>query len=139
MLTITLTNDFDRAAALQGLIEAANVRSVEAEGLVDTGATGLVIPPELAVVLGVSIIKHGTIRLADGRILAVDRVGPIRIEILGRDMVTDAIVLPGAPRVLIGQIPLEALDFVVDPRSGELRQNPEHPDGPEMEVFVVAA
>ncbi len=44
------------------------------------------------------------------------RVTGVRLEILGRDMTCDALVLPEGTQALIGQIPLEALDLIVDPK-----------------------
>ena len=66
------------------------------------------------------------------------RVGNLRLEILGREMTTDALILPAGATALIGQIPLEALDLLVDPKSGELRVNPESPDMPLLDLMRVA-
>ena len=49
-----------------------------------------------------------------------------------------ALAAPEGTIPLIGQIPLEALDLVVDPRSQELRTNPAHPDGPLMYALHAA-
>jgi hypothetical protein len=37
---------------------------------------------------------------------------------------------------LLGQIPLESLDFVIDPRNQRLAPNPESPD-PEMALMEI--
>jgi hypothetical protein len=52
------------------------------------------------------------------------------VEILGRDTVCEAFVLPAGTTALLGQIPLEALDLIVDPSSREVRVNPASPDAP---------
>jgi hypothetical protein len=39
---------------------------------------------------------------------------------------------------LIGQIQLEWLDLVVDPKSRDVIANPAHPDGPVLELLHVA-
>jgi hypothetical protein len=39
---------------------------------------------------------------------------------------------------LIGQIPLEALDLIVDPKSREVRVNPESPDAPLLEILLAS-
>jgi hypothetical protein len=39
---------------------------------------------------------------------------------------------------LIGQIPLEELDLVVDPKSRELSVNPASPDMPLLDLMAVA-
>lgn len=45
-------------------------------------------------------------------------------------MTCDALVLPAGATALIGQIPLEGLDLIVDPKSREVRVNPLSPDMP---------
>ena len=50
----------------------------------------------------------------------------IRLTIQGRMCTVDVIEVPDNVPVRIGQIPLEQLDFVVDPRNRTLIGNPEH-------------
>ena len=45
---------------------------------------------------------------------------------MGRDCVTEVVQLPDDRPVLVGQIPLEMLDFVVDVPNHRLIGNPEH-------------
>lgn len=130
MTKVKLTNHVDQVNALQGRLLPAQVRSVEVEGLVDTGATTLIIPEDVSTALGLNQLGTKKLRLADGSVVEVPRVTGLLVEILGRDMECDALVLPAGTRTLIGQIPLEALDLVVDPKSGDLRPNPDHPDAP---------
>jgi hypothetical protein len=47
-------------------------------------------------------------------------VSPVELIWKNRRMVCDALVLPYATEILLGAIPLEALDIVVDPRFGEV-------------------
>jgi len=47
-------------------------------------------------------------------------------------------VMPAGSAPLVGQIPLEELDLIVDPRGQELRPNPEHPDGPVLDALLAA-
>jgi hypothetical protein len=53
-------------------------------------------------------------------------VAPIRIEFENRSCTTDAYVLGDEP--LIGVIPIEAMDCIIDPRNQRLVVNPKHPD-----------
>ena len=76
--------------------------------------------------------------MADGRLHELDWVTGIEIEILGREATCDAMVLPAGTPALIGQVPLELLDLVVDPRSREVRVNPESPDAPIFELYADA-
>lgn len=50
----------------------------------------------------------------------------VRLTIRGRECTMDVIEVPDSVPVLIGQLPLEHLDFVVDPRSRTLIGNPAH-------------
>jgi clan AA aspartic protease len=135
MNVVKLTNDIDLDRWRTRTLKRHKVRTVTVPGLVDTGATGLIVPADVIAPLGLSVLGHHRVRLADGTLRRVARVGPVRLEILGRDMVIDALVMPRGKRVLIGQIPLEMLDLVVEPRTRLLRPNPEHPDAPELDAL----
>jgi clan AA aspartic protease len=134
MTTIKLSNSLDLSNAKRGLITPDSVRSVEIEALIDTGAFGLCIPEEAADLLGVEVFTHRPARTADGRTIEVPVVGPIELEVLGRSMTGDAMVLPHGTQALVGAIPLEYLDLVVVPRTGEVIGNPAHPDGPVYRI-----
>ena len=54
--------------------------------------------------------------LADGTIRIVDVVGPIVINFSNRTTSCNAAVLPGQSEVLLGAIPMEDLDVVIDPK-----------------------
>jgi hypothetical protein len=66
-------------------------------------------------------------------------VGGVHITILGRDTFTSALVEGPGTTALIGQIPLEELDLLVDPKSRELRVNPASPDAPLLDILSAAA
>jgi clan AA aspartic protease len=136
MPTIRLTNEDDYANRNAGL--DVPLRSIEMPALVDTGATMLVLPAEVVAKLGLRTLGASKVRLADGRREDVLRVGPVRLEILGRPTTCEALVLPTGTQALIGQIPLEALDLIVDPKSQEVRPNPASPDAPLLDLLAVA-
>ena len=50
----------------------------------------------------------------------------------------DALVIARGATPLIGQVQLEVLDLIVDPKSRGLRVNPESPDVPLMDLMAVA-
>ena len=138
MTKVKLTNATDIELARQGLIPPDAVRTIEVDALVDTGATMLALPADLVARLGVPEIEKRQLRLADGSIIPSSKVGDLRIEILGRQMTGDALVLPPGVTPLIGQIQLEEMDLVVDPASREARPNPAHPDGPILDLLCAA-
>jgi hypothetical protein len=59
----------------------------------------------------------------------------VRLTIQGRDCAIDVGEIGNEFPVLIGQIPLELLDWVVDPKGQRLIGNPEHGGEQIMEVF----
>lgn len=138
MTKVTLWNNTDLDNAERGLMRPEDVRTVEIEALVDTGATQMVIPIEICLKLGLRPGRTVPVRLADGTDRMMTYYTSLHISILGRDMNCDTLAAPEGTTPLIGQIPLEALDLVVDPKSRELRTNPAHPDGPLMYALRAA-
>ena len=61
--------------------------------------------------------------------------GAVRLTILGRDCTTEVAEVPDDCPVLIGQIPLELLDFVVDPAGRRLIGNPAHGGEHMLDMF----
>ena len=86
MTKVKLTNFTDMQMAERGLIPRESVRHVEIDALADTGAIAMAIPADVAEELGASVVRHDTVRVADGRVLPVDYVGALWIEVLGRGM-----------------------------------------------------
>src|SRR5262245_49831832 len=58
--------------------------------------------------------------------VVLDMYGVVKLTIQGRDWNGDVVELPDECPALIGQLPLEGLDFVVDPAGQRLNGNPEH-------------
>ncbi len=135
MAKIRLVNAWDRGSADRGLIDESQVRAIEIEALVDTGATTLALPAEVVERLELTELRRRNVRLADGSIREVPYVGNLWIEILGRGMSCDALVLPRGATALIGQIPLEGLDLIVDPKSRDVAVNPASPDMPLYDLL----
>jgi hypothetical protein len=50
----------------------------------------------------------------------------VRLTIQGRSCTVDVMEVPDDVPALVGQIPLEHLDFVIDPREQKLIGNPRH-------------
>lgn len=61
------------------------------------------------------------------------------MEILGRETTCDALVHEAGTTPLIGQIPLEALDLVVDPKNLVVSVNPASPDAPMLDILAASA
>jgi clan AA aspartic protease len=125
-VTAKLTNAFDEGRLRRGMIEPAQVRTCQAEALVDTGAVRTVLPRDIVTRLGLEIRGQLMVAYADGRTEAVNVTEPVMVELLGRDASDEALVL--GDEVLIGQTVLERLDLFVDCQRGRLVPNPAHPD-----------
>ncbi len=135
LTTAKLTNVFDQDRAKAGELQPREVRTVEVEGLVDTGATMLVLPGDVVQKLGVPLVREVTVTYANGGKAQRSIARGIVIEIQGRDAIVDAIVEPEAKTVLIGQVPLEVMDLIVDPKKATLGPRPESPDSPLIELY----
>ncbi len=122
----TIENLGDLYAVERGLLRPDQVRRIVVrDALVDTGATVLSLPARMIRELGLA--KRGTKRITSSKgVTEADRYDAVRLTIQERDCPVDVLEVPDAVPVLIGQIPLENLDLVVDPRGGKLIGNPEH-------------
>jgi clan AA aspartic protease len=107
-----------------------NLQQVDINALVDTGATFMCVTEEIALQLGFDIteVSQQLVTLADGHQRKVPKIAPIEIAFENRSYVTEAVVLGDEP--LLGVIPLEAMDLIVDPRQQILMANPQHPNYP---------
>jgi predicted aspartyl protease len=109
-----VANDEDLVRAKSGLITPAEVRRTRLSGVVDTGATRLVLPATVASALGLPETGTVTVRFADGRQGRKKTVGHVYLEIQNRGSVFSAVVEPGRTDALIGAIVLEELDLIPD-------------------------
>ncbi len=111
---IEVANDEDLVRAKDGLIHADAVRRERVRGVVDSGATRLVIPKAVADRLGLEVTGTAQVRYADGRTGQRPIVQRVHLRYGDRDSVFNAIVEPGRDSALIGAIVLEDLDLLVD-------------------------
>lgn len=117
---VELANDKDLINAEAGLIPPDQVRRARIRGVVDSGATRLVIPESLAQQLGLDTSKTIQVRYADGRVADRPIAQRVHLTYGGRDSIFNAIVEPDRESALIGAIVLEDLDFLVDCTNGRL-------------------
>ena len=123
---VTFENVRDLWAAEQGLIPADRIRRIVVkDALVDTGATYLSMPTRMIRQLGLSKGDTRRIRTCAGLVDA-SLYGPVQFTIQDRTGKLEVMEMADDVPVLIGQIPLELLDFVVDPQSCSLIGNPAH-------------
>ena len=113
---ITLRNVEDKMKANIGLIQEPEIRQITVNALVDTGAWTLVINEATRKKLGLGIVGAEPGTLADGTKEEYDMAGPLEVLWKNRRVTCDALVLPHANDVLLGAIPLEAMDLTINPR-----------------------
>ncbi len=115
-----VANNDDLAQARHDKLDPAKVRRLRIDGVVDRGASKLVLPGKVAKELGLPVKGKVKVRYADRRRALRDEVEAVYVEIMGRHNVFSAIVEPKRRNALIGAIILEDLDFLVDSRRTRL-------------------
>lgn len=105
-----------------------DLEEIDAQALVDSGAAELCIPQHIANQLRLKQIEEREVRIANGDRVLVPYVGGVRVEVFGRQTVTSAVVL--GDQVLLGAIPMEAMDLLIHPRLLKLMPNPDSPNVP---------
>ena len=117
---ITLMNATDLGNAKNGFIKEEEVRSLTVSALVDTGATKLCISEDVRQKLGLKVVGSAPIRIANGTHVACQVTDPVEIIWKDRFSTLKAYVIPGSNVTLLGVIPLEDMDLMVDPNTQEL-------------------
>ncbi len=87
--------------------------SEEVELLVDTGATLIVVPRDLAGRLGLVPRRHQPIVIAGGA-RDVWPVAEVQLTLDGQEVTTPCFIAPGGP-ALLGAVALESLFLAADP------------------------
>jgi clan AA aspartic protease len=113
---ITLKNEIDVAFAKRGYIKENEVRQMTVQAIVDTGAWTIVINEDTREKLGLDDNGYGEATLADGQKEEYPMAGPLEIRWKNRRFTCDALVLPDAPDILLGAIPLEGMDLTINPK-----------------------
>lgn len=126
LVAAKIENLHDLFSVEMGQLSADQVRSIEVmDALVDTGATGLLVPKRLIAQLGLHPYRIRQGRTLSGS-LELPMYRAVRLTVQGRDCISDVAEIPDEFSVIIGQVPLELLDWVVDPKGQRLIGNPEH-------------
>ncbi|WP_249065893.1 clan AA aspartic protease [Argonema antarcticum] len=129
---IELIRSDDLALVAAGFIQEDRIRRVRVTALVDSGASMLVIPESIKNQLNLRKVDEQQAELADGTVINMDVVGPIEIRFENRRAIADALVLSGEVEVLLGAIPMQAMDVLIDPKNERLIVNPKSPDKARM-------
>jgi clan AA aspartic protease len=125
---IELVSGEDLLNARRGNLDMDEIKKIRITALADTGAIFLCINENIQEYLQLPVMENRRFQLADGKTAQYLVVGPVDIRFQNRQASCDAIVLPGDAEPLLGCIPMEAMDVLIDPLRQELVVNPKHPD-----------
>jgi len=93
-------------------------KSLNVMALIDTGATTLTLPKNLAEKLEVQILGEMDVEMADGTVKRVD-YGVVEVEVSGRRAPAFAAIVEKG-EVCVGVEVLERLGLAVDPATGKI-------------------
>ena len=105
---------------------------VKVKALVDTGALMLCIPEHVALQLSLETESMRAVSVADGRDVNVPYVGPLKVTFGKRFCYVGALVI--GDEVLLGSVPMEDMDLVVNPSRREVTVDPASPNIPHARV-----
>ncbi len=127
-----IANYGDVLKVLEGTLAEDQVRRRTISGVVDPGASMLVLPLGVVKELGLPPGDKINVRYADGRRAQRREAEGAYVELLGRHSTFTAVIEPKRKTALIGAIVLEALDLLVDCK--HQRVIPRDPKGPIAEI-----
>ena len=110
-----------------------SLKPLEVRCLADTGALMMSITETMAIQLKLDELEKRTVTIADGSHRQVPFVGPIRIDFENRFCFTGAFVLGNEP--LLGAVPMEEMDLIVNPSKQKVMPNPDHPNVPQYIMY----
>lgn len=113
-VSFEVANNDDLAAVRRGDLEPGKVRRSMISGIVDSGASRLVLPKRVVEELGLPLTDHVKVKHADGRVTKRPVVEGVYVELQGRHSIFKATVEPNRETALIGALVLDDLDFLVD-------------------------
>lgn len=110
-----------------GFLSEDRIKRMHVTALVDSGAYLLVINDNIKQQLDLPFIEEQTMRLADDSERRVEIVGPVEVRFENRSTTVRAAVFPGNTEPLLGVIPMEDMDVLIDSKQQRLIVNPETP------------
>jgi len=111
---ITLKNIRDIFKAKDGIIKEPEIRQATVDVMVDTGSTTLIINEKLFQQLGLSAMGEREITFANDEKAVCKLTEPIEIHWKDRFVAMSALVIKDASEFLLGVLPLEGMDLLVD-------------------------
>ncbi len=129
---VRLANLFDKKLGQK-------IREIHIEdAIVDSGASMMSLHADYISELGLDLLRTVKVNTAT-EITELGIYGPVEYEIRGRTATGEVMELKH-PKVkaLVGQIPLEQMDFLINPASNSLILNPEHDGQLILDQLIVS-
>jgi predicted aspartyl protease len=131
----TIENLGDLFEVSRGTRPADQVRRITTkDALADTGATTLALPTRLIQQLGLKKVYEKRATSSAG-MRQVSVYEAVRLTIQDRFCTVDVMEVPDDTPGLVGQVPLEMLDLVVDLQGRRLTGNPAHGGEHVLELY----
>jgi predicted aspartyl protease len=118
--TFHFYNATDIGKQRRGEITGKQVRKATRKVLIDSGAKRLVVNSKFQKKLGLQEIGMQPVRLANGSVDVYPLLEPVEIRFKNRMTICNPILMPDADEILVGVIPLEGMDVMVDPLTEQL-------------------
>lgn len=129
---VILVNQSDEVLVNAGHLK--ELRRLEIDAIVDTGAVMTLLPQDLVETLGLPFDGKLIVTLANDQKVELSRARLLSLTIGDRQMDTDCLVGPPGCEPLIGQLVLERLDLIVDPLKRTVTPRPESPYLPTLNL-----
>lgn len=131
---IELINGGDLEMARRHIIGEEEVKRMRVNALVDTVSYMLCINENIQEQLQLPVVEQRKAQMANGSIVECDVVAPVELRFKNRATTCRAMVLPGDSEPLLGAIPIEDMDVLIDPLRQQLIVNPDHPYFAQMKL-----
>jgi clan AA aspartic protease len=123
---ITLKNANEMALVKKGVMHESEVKSIAVNAMCDSGAFMLAVPEHIATQLDLPEVESREFRMADGSAAKLPVVGPVWINFKNRQTICFAVATRDS-EVLLGAIPMEDMDVVLDMKNQKMDINPDSP------------
>ncbi|MBC8042718.1 MAG: clan AA aspartic protease [Rhizobacter sp.] len=131
---IELINADDLSLERRGMMKPEEVRRLKVTALVNSGAYTLVVPESVRLQLGLDVIDEDVVQYANSDFQQVPVTTGVEIKFENRRALCNPVMIGDA--VLLGAMPMEAMDVVIHPKTQKLIVNPEHPNLPQHKIFA---
>jgi len=131
---IELINGEDLVLARRNYIGEDEIKHMRVNMLADTGSVYMCINESIQEQLQLPVLEKRKGQLANGHIVEYNVVGPLEVRFKNRRCSVNAMVLPGDNEPLLGAVPQEDMDVLVNPYRQELVVNPDHPYFAQMKL-----